>query len=101
MQFFSAIKQKIVLYKNYFAEKKEQELTDKFNQLNLFFLNLTRPKNFRSTDKDNCIVLLDNNFEALCAIMESNGAFNPKKFTLFEFYGRLRYYKSLNKPSQK
>jgi len=71
-------------------QKEEPNIEDIKKQL-LWFQTNTKPLNFRSTDEDNVLVVMDRYFASTCSAMENNGSMNPHKYTCMQFYAKLDY----------
>lgn len=55
----------------------------------LFTMN--EPKSYRTGDTENVVVILEQTFAALVAMLESNGTHVTDNTTCFAFYGKIEY----------
>lgn len=91
IEFFANLKKKIL-------EIEKEILTGKSDlfEVNRYFAEFSKPKDFDDDSPENEIIKVERHFEYLCAILESNGVANAKELNVSQFYIRLEYFKKLN-----
>lgn len=70
------------------------DLIGQINAITDYQVALMNPKIFAFESPDNCIRKMEEAFENLCTNLEELGVMNPKKLTVFEFYSKIRYFKT-------
>lgn len=93
MRYFQQLKDKALLQIE-FIKTQNHELINRINAISTYQVNLLSPKIFASENPDNCIRASELAFEALCTNLEELGVMQPKKLTVFEFYSKIRYFKT-------
>lgn len=95
--FYQKLKQQMLLVADQIELGEEsEEITEKLKEISFFFLELQKPNIFTADDAKNCIITLENNYESLCSMLETNGTHKAKELTLFEFYSRLEFIRKSN-----
>ncbi len=92
MNYHSNIIQKALLQCDYILRGNKESIK-KITQLDDWFIEQTKPKNFDPSDPNNDVNSMLSSFEDLCANIEDLGVTNPYKLTVKRFYSRVRYYK--------
>lgn len=95
-QFYSKIKAKILAINKAVQDEDDVESKNLIQELDRFFIDESKPMDFDSDSPDNAALLMDANFEALCAILESNGVTNAANLTTLQFYLRIEHFKKIN-----
>lgn len=81
-----------------YEEDYDVALIPEMNAIRDILISHTKPKVFDPEDRNNEIVKLENDFEAMCSALEECGITSPKSMTVFEFYSRIRHFEKKNKP---
>lgn len=74
------------------------DLVSQINAITSYQVAIMNPKIFAYESPDNCIRKMEEAFENLCTNLEELGVMNPKQLTVFEFYSKIRYFKTKKKP---
>jgi len=77
-----------------YLKEDDRSVIPQINSISDYQIGLMKPKVFAEGHPDNCINEIELAFESLCTNLEEMGVMNPKKLTVFEFYSKIRYFKS-------
>ena len=64
-------------------------------------LDFLKPNKYRLDTPGNVVREMDLSFEKMCTILELQGIQQPKSLSVYEFYGKIAYFKAHNKPKQR
>lgn len=82
-----------------YIKKRDASIKDKIKVYTDYQISIIAPKNLNPSDTKNYIKQIEMSFEDLCTSMEELGVKDPKRLSIFEFYGKIRYFEA--KKSQK
>lgn len=95
MELYQRIAQRIEAIAEEDRDGETEAIKRKLFEIERFFAEFSEPMNFDSDSPDNAALVADNNFEALCATLESNGVQNAANLTAHQFYARLEHFKKM------
>jgi len=55
-------------------------------------MQMMQPPNLRASDPGNAFLAAEASFERACVMLEEKGVSNPGALSLYQFYGRVKYF---------
>lgn len=74
--------------------------TEEIKKINKYFLSNYKVKSFNSNDPKCVLIEMDNAFEDVCFVLESNGIQRPKELSIYEFQRKIELIKKKTKPQK-
>lgn len=73
------------------------ERNEEIERIDKYFATTYDSKNFNGSASRNVFISIDNSFEDVCFILESNGVHRPKEIPIYEFQRKLSMIKKQTK----